>query len=136
MLASSPVSRRECLRSPACHRIERTERRTRWRCGASAKLAIPTNPSENETCRPAFEIAKDEADLSWRSMVAELREGRTDRERSGRGECNMLEDRFLKRLKKKARKGCRGWPIATIAFYGPNLSQATKVAVGIVPSEE
>src|SRR5260370_10240684 len=46
-----------------------------------------------------------------------------------------MEDRFLKRLRKKARKGLRGWPIATIAFYGPNLSQATKVAVGIVPSE-
>jgi hypothetical protein len=42
---------------------------------------------------------------------------------------------FLKRLRKKARKGLRGWPIATIAFYGPNLSQATKVTVGIVPSE-
>jgi hypothetical protein len=47
----------------------------------------------------------------------------------------MLEDRFLKRLHKKARKGMRGWPVATIAFYGPDLSQATKVAVGIVPSE-
>jgi len=47
----------------------------------------------------------------------------------------MLEDRFLKRLRKKARKGLRGWPTATIAFYGPNLSQATKVAVAIVPSE-
>jgi hypothetical protein len=48
----------------------------------------------------------------------------------------MLEDRFLKRLRKKARKGLRGWPIATIAFYGPDLSRATKVAVGIVPSED
>ena len=47
----------------------------------------------------------------------------------------MVEHRFLKRLRKKARKGLRGWPIATIAFYGPNLSQATKVAVSIVPSE-
>jgi hypothetical protein len=47
----------------------------------------------------------------------------------------MLEDRFLKRLHKKARKGMRGWPVATIAFYGPDLSQAPKVAVGIVPSE-
>ena len=46
-----------------------------------------------------------------------------------------MEDRFLKRLRKKARKGLRGWPIATVAFYGPNLSQATKVTVGIVPSE-
>jgi hypothetical protein len=38
----------------------------------------------------------------------------------------MIEDRFLKikRLRKKARKGMRGWPMATIAFYGPNLNQA------------
>ena len=43
----------------------------------------------------------------------------------------MMEDRFLKRLRTKA----RNWPIATVAFYGPNLSQATKVTVGIVPSE-
>ena len=43
----------------------------------------------------------------------------------------MMEDRFLKRLRKKARKGLRGWPIATIAFYGPNLSQATKITVGM-----
>jgi hypothetical protein len=47
----------------------------------------------------------------------------------------MMEDRILKRLPKKARKGLRGWPIATIAFYGPELSRATKVTVGIVPSE-
>ncbi len=46
-----------------------------------------------------------------------------------------LNDQFLKRLRKKAKKGMRGWPVATIAFYGPNLSQATKVAVGIIPSE-
>jgi hypothetical protein len=44
----------------------------------------------------------------------------------------MMEDPFLKRLRKKARKGLRGWPIATVAFY---LSQATKVTVAIVPSE-
>ena len=46
-----------------------------------------------------------------------------------------MQDRFLKRLRKKAKKGMRGWPIATIAFYGPNLSQATKVVVSVVPSE-
>jgi hypothetical protein len=50
-------------------------------------------------------------------------------------EPRMVEDRFLKRLRKKARKGLRGWPIATVVFYGPNLHQATKAAVGIVPSE-
>jgi hypothetical protein len=47
----------------------------------------------------------------------------------------MRDERYLKRLHKKAKKGMRGWPVATIAFYGPNLSQATKVAVGIVPAE-
>ena len=47
----------------------------------------------------------------------------------------IMEDRPLKRLRRKARQGMRGWPVATIAFYGPNLSQATKVAVGIVPFE-
>ena len=46
-----------------------------------------------------------------------------------------MEDRFLKRLRKKARRGMRGWPAATTAFYGPNLDRATKVAVGIVPAE-
>jgi hypothetical protein len=45
-------------------------------------------------------------------------------------------ERFLKRLRKKARRGMRGWPVATIAFYGPSLSRATKVAVGIIPSED
>lgn len=47
----------------------------------------------------------------------------------------MLEDRSIKRLSKKAKKGMRGWPDATIALYGPNLSRATKVAVGIIPAE-
>jgi hypothetical protein len=46
-----------------------------------------------------------------------------------------MEDRFVKRLRKKARRGSRGWPLATIAFYGPNLREATKVTVGIVPTE-
>jgi hypothetical protein len=58
--------------------------------------------------------------------------GKADRERDG---AVMMEDRSLKRLRKKARRGMRGWPVATIAFYGPNLNQATKVAVGIVPFE-
>ena len=46
-----------------------------------------------------------------------------------------MENRFIKRLKKKSKKGMRGGPVATIAFYGPDLDKATKVAVGIVPSE-
>jgi hypothetical protein len=46
-----------------------------------------------------------------------------------------LEARFMKRLHKKSRRGMRGWPVATVAFYGPDLSRASKVAVGIVPAE-
>ena len=46
-----------------------------------------------------------------------------------------MQDRFFKRLRKKAKKGMRGWPVATIAFYGPDLSRASKVAVGVVPHE-
>jgi hypothetical protein len=45
-------------------------------------------------------------------------------------------DKFPKRLSKKSRRGFRGWPMATIAFYGPNLSRASKVAVGIIHGED
>jgi hypothetical protein len=38
-------------------------------------------------------------------------------------------------LRKKVRRGFRGYPAATIAFYGPDPSRATKVAVGIVRTE-
>lgn len=39
-------------------------------------------------------------------------------------------------LQKKARKGFQGYPIATIAYYGPDDRHATKVAVGIVKEED
>ena len=45
---------------------------------------------------------------------------------------SVLQNRNLKRLRKKAKKGMRGGTIATIAFYGPDLSRASKVAVGIM----
>jgi hypothetical protein len=41
-----------------------------------------------------------------------------------------------KRLRKKARRGFRGYPVATIAFYGPDDRRASKVAVGIVLAAE
>jgi len=39
-------------------------------------------------------------------------------------------------LHKKARRGFRGYPAATVAFYGPDDTHASKVAVGIVLREE
>jgi hypothetical protein len=38
-------------------------------------------------------------------------------------------------LKKKARRGFRGFPADTIAFYGPDDKRASKVAIGIVVAE-
>lgn len=39
---------------------------------------------------------------------------------------------YLDRLKKRAGQGARGYPVATVAFYGPTDKVATKVVVGIV----
>jgi hypothetical protein len=41
----------------------------------------------------------------------------------------------LKPILKKAKKGFQGYPIATVAFYGPDNRRATKIAVGIIPAE-
>jgi len=40
-----------------------------------------------------------------------------------------------KRLEKKASRGFHGYPLATIAYYGPTNEYASKVAVGIVRGE-
>ncbi len=39
-------------------------------------------------------------------------------------------------FQKRANRGFRGHPIATIAFYGPDDRKAMKVAVGIVKSDD
>jgi len=46
-----------------------------------------------------------------------------------------LRSRNKNPLRKRARQGFRGYPVATIAFYGPDDRCATKVAVGIVTDE-
>jgi hypothetical protein len=38
-------------------------------------------------------------------------------------------------LQKKSRLGFRGYPVGTVAFYGPDEARASKVAVGIVLAE-
>src|SRR3954454_21911223 len=48
----------------------------------------------------------------------------------------MLKGQALKRLGKKARRGFRGYPVATIAFYGLDNRMAMKVAVAIVLAAE
>ncbi len=46
-----------------------------------------------------------------------------------------FDDRYARALIKKARRGFSGYPVATIAYYGPDDSRATKVAVGIIMAE-
>ena len=43
-----------------------------------------------------------------------------------------LARHFRKSLEKRVRRGFRGYPVATIAFYGPDEKRASKVAVGII----
>lgn len=38
-------------------------------------------------------------------------------------------------LSKRARKGFRGYPIATVAFYGPDDQCANKLVIGIIDHE-
>ena len=42
-----------------------------------------------------------------------------------------MTDRLDERLASKAKRGFRGHPLATIAFYGPDRATATKVAVAV-----
>ena len=45
-------------------------------------------------------------------------------------------DFYKTALKKRAKKGFQGYPVATIAYYGPDDRRATKVAVGIMREED
>ena len=56
------------------------------------------------------------------------------KELSTRGNEQMIEC-ARKRLSKRAKRGFRGYPIATVALYGPDDRAATKLTVGIVPAE-
>lgn len=48
----------------------------------------------------------------------------------------MAQGRNKKLLAKKARKGSKGFPIATVAFYGPDNTRASKVVCGIIMHED
>jgi hypothetical protein len=47
----------------------------------------------------------------------------------------MIE-RARKRLRKRAKRGLRGYPVATVALYDPDDTRATKLTVAIVPAED
>jgi hypothetical protein len=46
-----------------------------------------------------------------------------------------IRTRASSQLQKKAKRGNRGYPLATVAFYGPTDEFASKVAVGVVEKD-
>ncbi len=77
-------------------------------------------------------VTEPAAPLGWTgTSAAAIREGH-----SVAGGGGMLREQARKRLGKKAKRGFRGFPVATVAFYGPDDRRATKVAVGIVAAED
>ena len=55
---------------------------------------------------------------------------------SSTGDNAQMIERARKRLSKRTKRGFRGYPLATVALYGPDDRTATKLAVGIVPAEQ
>ena len=47
----------------------------------------------------------------------------------------MPQGKFKKLLSRKVSKGRKGYPVATIAFYGPTNKVATKLVCGIIKTE-
>ncbi len=47
----------------------------------------------------------------------------------------MAQGKYKKLMAKKARKGLKGYPIATVALYGPTNVVATKLVCGIIQYE-
>jgi hypothetical protein len=47
-----------------------------------------------------------------------------------------MRDRAKKAITKKAKKGFRGYPKATVALYGPTDKKATKLVVAILEQED
>jgi len=48
----------------------------------------------------------------------------------------MAQGKNKKHISKKARKGIKGYPVATVAFYGPTNVVATKLVCGIIKHED
>jgi hypothetical protein len=52
-----------------------------------------------------------------------------------RGDMNDRAQDLLNRIEKRARKGARGFPLGTLAFYGPDDRQASKMVASVIARE-
>ena len=48
----------------------------------------------------------------------------------------MSQGKHKKALTKRVRKGEKGFPVATVAFYGPDNARASKVVCSIIEHED
>ena len=48
----------------------------------------------------------------------------------------MSQGKYKKALTKRVRKGRKGYPVATVAFYGPDSTRASKVVCSIIEHED
>jgi hypothetical protein len=48
---------------------------------------------------------------------------------------SFKETRLREKFAKKAKRGFRGYPVATVAYYGPTDKSASKVVVSIIAAE-
>lgn len=48
---------------------------------------------------------------------------------------SLKVERNKKKIANKARKGFRGFPVATVAYYGPTDKKATKVTVALIEKD-
>src|SRR5262252_198127 len=100
----------------------RSSGRSRYRKGASQRLRHRRlRPSQQSRDRSGSEENLHPISQSLKKL-------------SACGNEQMIE-RARKRLSKRAKRGFRGYPIATVALYGPDDRAATKLTVGIVPAE-
>ena len=94
------------------------------------KIAVP--PRRKPTAEtPAAPTKPTISGPFWTGTTADVP---SLKESSTCGNEQMIE-RARKRLSKRAKRGFRGYPIATVALYGPDDTRATKLTVGIVPAE-
>ena len=49
---------------------------------------------------------------------------------------SFKEKRLREKFRKKARRGFRGYPVATVVHYGPTDKRASKVVTSIVKAED
>lgn len=47
-----------------------------------------------------------------------------------------MSNRYAKAVQRAGRRGYRGHPVGTVAYYGPDASRASKVAVSIMVDED